>query len=125
MYDAVARCKLTDEFGETIETRSEAYTITAGYCWYPSQAATIDMMINYADLPFQSKGTRQYKREFSAEEYVAECNSYSDSKLLTGLIDDNDFSYCFQPIVSTVDGSVYAYEALMRPKIRHLLRYSG
>lgn len=33
MYDAVARCKLTDEFGNTIETRSEAYTIpqaTAG-----------------------------------------------------------------------------------------------
>ena len=26
MYDAVARCKLTDEFGNTIETRSEAYS---------------------------------------------------------------------------------------------------
>ena len=117
MYDAVARCKLTDEFGETIETRSEAYTITAGYCWYPSQAATIDMMINYADFAlFRAKALGSIKREFSAEEYVAECNSYSDSKLLTGLIYDNDFSYCFQPIVSTVDGSVYAYEALMRPK---------
>lgn len=117
MYDAVARCKLTDEFGNTIETRSEAYTITAGYCWYPSQAATIDMMINYADFAlFRAKALGSIKREFSAEEYVAECNSYSDSKLLTGLIYDNNFSYCFQPIVSTVDGSVYAYEALMRPK---------
>ena len=117
MYDAVSRCKLTDEFGNTIETRSEAYTITAGYCWYPSQAATIDMMINYADFAlFRAKALGSIKREFSAEEYVAECNSYSDSKLLTGLIDENDFSYCFQPIVSTVDGSVYAYEALMRPK---------
>ncbi|MFR2155593.1 MAG: EAL domain-containing protein [[Eubacterium] siraeum] len=73
------------------------------------------MMINYADFAFQSKSTRQYKREFSAEE-CSRINSYSDSKLLTGLIDENDFSYCFQPIVSTVDGSVYAYEALMRPK---------
>ena len=117
MYDAVARCKLTDEFGNTIETRSEAYTITAGYCWYPSQAATIDMMINYADFAlFRAKALGSIKREFSVEEYVAECNSYSDSKLLTGLIYDNNFSYCFQPIVSTVDGSVYAYEALMRPK---------
>lgn len=117
MYDAVSRCKLTDEFGNTIETRSEAYTITAGYCWYPSQAATIDMMINYADFAlFRAKALGSIKREFSAEEYVAECNSYSDSKLLTGLIDENNFSYCFQPIVSTVDGSVYAYEALMRPK---------
>ncbi len=108
MYDAVARCKLTDEFGNTIETRSEAY---------PSQAATIDMMINYADFAlFRAKALGSIKREFSVEEYVAECNSYSDSKLLTGLIYDNNFSYCFQPIVSTVDGSVYAYEALMRPK---------
>lgn len=117
MYDAVARCKLTDEFGNTIETRSEAFTITVGYCWYPTQAATIDMMINYADFAlFRAKALGSIDREFSAEEYVTECNSYSDSKLLTELIDDNDFTYCFQPIVSTVDGSVYAYEALMRPK---------
>ena len=117
MYDAVARCKLTDEFGNTIETRSEAFTITVGYCWYPMQAATIDMMINYADFAlFRAKALGSIDREFSAEEYVSECNSYSDSKLLTELIDENDFSYCFQPIVSTVDGSIYAYEALMRPK---------
>lgn len=117
MYDAVSRCRLTDEFGNTIETRSEAFTITVGYCWYPTQAATIDMMINYADFAlFRAKALGSINREFSAEEYVTECNSYSDSKLLTSLIDDNNFSYCFQPIVSTVDGSVYAYEALMRPK---------
>lgn len=117
MYDAVRRCKLMDEFGDTIETRSEAFTITVGYCWYPTQAATIDMMINYADFAlFRAKALGSINREFSAEEYITECNNYSDSKLLTGLIDDNDFSYCFQPIVSTVDGSVYAYEALMRPK---------
>lgn len=117
MYDAVGRCKLTDEFGNTIETRSEAFTITVGYCWYPTQAATIDMMINYADFAlFRAKALGSIDREFSAEEYVSECNSYSDSKLLTELIDENDFSYCFQPIVSTVDGSIYAYEALMRPK---------
>lgn len=117
MYDAVRRCKLMDEFGDTIETRSESFTITVGYCWYPTQAATIDMMINYADFAlFRAKALGSINREFSAEEYITECNNYSDSKLLTGLIDDNDFSYCFQPIVSTVDGSVYAYEALMRPK---------
>ena len=93
MYDAVRRCKLMDEFGDTIETRSEAFTITVGYCWYPTQAATIDMMINYADFAlFRAKALGSINREFSAEEYITECNSYSDSKLLTGLIDDNDFS---------------------------------
>lgn len=117
MYESVRKCRLTDEFGNMIETRSEAFTITVGYCWYPTQAATIDMMINYADFAlFRAKALGSVNREFSAEEYVTECNSYSDSKLLTSLIDDNNFSYCFQPIVSTVDGSIYAYEALMRPK---------
>ncbi len=32
------------------------------------------------------------------------------------IIDLNLFAYHFQPIVSTTDGSIYAYEALMRPQ---------
>lgn len=32
------------------------------------------------------------------------------------IIDENRFSYHFQPIVNTLDGSIYSYEALMRPK---------
>ena len=47
------------------------------------------------------------------------------------LIDENLFDYYFQPIVSTVDGEIYSYEALMRPKSTlkltplHILRYAG
>ena len=51
----------------------------------------VDLAINYADFAlFRAKALGSIKREFSAEEYVAECNSYSDSKLLTGLIYDNN-----------------------------------
>ena len=47
------------------------------------------------------------------------------------LIDENLFDYYFQPIVSTADGEIYSYEALMRPKSTlkltplHILKYAG
>ncbi len=39
-------------------------------------------------------------------------------ELVKEIIDDNLFTYHFQPIVSAVDGSIYSYEALMRSKTR-------
>lgn len=46
------------------------------------------------------------------------------------IIDNNLFNYYFQPIVSTVDGSIYSFEALMRPISElckspiHILKYA-
>ena len=47
------------------------------------------------------------------------------------ILDDNLFDYYFQPIVNTIDGEIYSYEALMRPKSElkltplKVLRYAG
>ena len=46
------------------------------------------------------------------------------------IIDENRLGYHFQPIVSSIDGEIYAYEALMRPKSDmslspfHILKYA-
>lgn len=46
------------------------------------------------------------------------------------IIDENRFGYHFQPIVSTTDGEIYSYEALMRPESDmclspfHILKYA-
>lgn len=46
------------------------------------------------------------------------------------VIDENLFGYHFQPIVNTVDGEIYSYEALMRPKSSlcpspfHIMKYA-
>ncbi len=46
------------------------------------------------------------------------------------IIDNNLFDYHFQPIVSVVDGSIYSYEALMRPRSElcpspfHIIKYA-
>ncbi|MCR4937343.1 MAG: EAL domain-containing protein [Lachnospiraceae bacterium] len=37
-----------------------------------------------------------------------------DYKIVTDILDNNLFTYHFQPIVRTTDGSIYSYEALMR-----------
>lgn len=114
--DSVSSCRIYDEFGNEIQTRSGSFSATIGYCWYPDQAVTIDMMINYADFAlFKAMSQGNTDREFDAEEFIAERNSYSNSKLLSGLIDENKFDYKFQPIVSAIDGSIFGYEALMRP----------
>ncbi|MBQ5320015.1 MAG: EAL domain-containing protein [Oscillospiraceae bacterium] len=49
---------------------------------------------------------------------------------VTKIIDENLFDYHFQPIVSTVNGAIYSYEALMRPKSvlcpspYHIIKYA-
>ena len=49
---------------------------------------------------------------------------------VAAIIDENRFYYHFQPIVNTLDGSIYSYEALMRPKSDmrltpfHILQYA-
>ena len=38
-------------------------------------------------------------------------------EIVKKILDENLFDYHFQPIVSAKDGSIYAYEALMRPRV--------
>lgn len=40
-----------------------------------------------------------------------------EAKLVGNILDNNLFSYHFQPIVRATDGSIYAYEALMRTNV--------
>ena len=54
-----------------------------------------------------------------------------DYELVNEILDNNLFTYHFQPIVSAVDGSIYSYEALMRTTTRKklsplvVLKYAG
>ena len=43
----------------------------------------------------------------------------ADYELVGHILDDNLFIYHFQPIVNTVDGGIYSYEALMRTDTAH------
>lgn len=51
---------------------------------------------------------------YSAERYNQQKTEYENMKRFSQLIDNNLFTYHFQPIVSARNGDIYAYEALMR-----------
>ncbi len=53
-------------------------------------------------------------RIYSAERYSQQKAEYENMKRFSQLIDNNLFTYHFQPIVSARNGEIYAYEALMR-----------
>ena len=91
--------------------------ISAGVSWYPDNAKTPDLLIKYADFAM-------YQIKHSTKGNIAEFNNSSynnDSILVNGIeemnriIDDADIKYAFQTIISAKTGSVYGYEALMRP----------
>ena len=58
-------------------------------------------------------------------------NEKTELAEVEAVISENRFGYHFQPIVSTSDGSIYSYEALMRPINNigltpfHILKYAG
>ncbi len=115
--DELQSCRITDENGNELKTRNDVFSATIGYCWYPSQAGSLDMLINYADFAmYRALSTGSVIKEFDPNEYTSEMMSYSASKELDELIDRNNFEYHFQPIVNANDGKIFAYEALMRPK---------
>ncbi len=116
MSDALQDCRIIDEQGNELQTRSGLFTAMIGYCWYPVQAASLDMSFTYADFAlYRAMASGSVIREFDPAEFTSELMSYSASKELDELIDKNDFDYHFQPIVNAADGSIFAYEALMRP----------
>ncbi len=51
---------------------------------------------------------------YSKENYEQQKNEYDSMRKVTKLIDNNLFTYHFQPIVSARNGEIIAYEALMR-----------
>lgn len=91
---------------------------SAGISWYPDNSDSYEMLIKYADFAM-------YTVKHSTKGNIAEfdVNSYSkDSILVTGveemnsIIDEQRIKYAFQTIISAHDGTVYGYEALMRPQ---------
>ena len=68
----------------------------------------------------QEQLERLHSSKFNVPSHAFE-NLNADEKkaqyqLVTRILDENLLDYYFQPIVSAVDGSVYAFEALMRSR---------
>ncbi|MCC0661447.1 MULTISPECIES: EAL domain-containing protein [unclassified Clostridioides] len=91
---------------------------SAGISWYPSDSTNYDELMKYADFAmYQIKNTIKGEvSEFDINIYNKDSFLLHNREELNKLIDGQLVEYAFQPIVDC-KGEVFAYEALMRPKM--------
>lgn len=92
---------------------------SAGISWYPSDSSDYDELMKYADFAmYQIKNTIKGEvSEFDINIYNKDSFLLHNREELNKLIDGQLVEYAFQPIVDC-KGEVFAYEALMRPKMK-------
>lgn len=89
---------------------------SGGVAWYPRDTDSFEILQQYADyamykVKHSSKGSLT---NFNCDEYVLDSYYNQAKKELNMLINDNAFQFYLQPIVDSHDGTIFAYEALMR-----------
>ena len=94
---------------------------SAGVAWYPEHSTDFDTLLRYADFAmYMAKhNVKGVVREFDLKSY--EENSYllSGKEELNLLLEEKRVKFALQPIVDR-NGSIYGYEALMRPQMKQL-----
>ncbi len=100
-------------FAQNSEKHSRNLTFTAG-CGADSSAYSQRMQTaEFALYEAEAIGAGSIL-VYSAERYSQQKTEYENMKRFSQLIDNNLFTYHFQPIVSARNGEICAYEALMR-----------
>ena len=115
LQHAVMKCSITDEFGVII-SKSHSLTFTGGYVAFDGREKSAVKEFHYASFALYeavSEGVGTIS-SFSSAIYELQKNDYRKVQNFFHVLDKNSFMYHFQPIVSAKDGSIYAYEALMR-----------
>lgn len=115
LQQAVVSCSITDEFGVVI-SNEHSMTFTGGYVSFDGVEQAAIKEFHYASFALyeavnEGAGTIS---SFSSALYELQKNDYRKVKNFFRVLDENSFMYHFQPIVSAKDGSIFAYEALMR-----------
>ena len=115
LQQAVRDCVITDEFGVVI-SKNHSLTFTGGYVSFDGREQAAVKEFHYASFALYeavSAGVGTIS-SFSSAIYELQKNDYRKVQNFFHVLEENSFMYHFQPIVSAIDGSIYAYEALMR-----------
>lgn len=97
--------------------------VSAGVAWYPDDTRDWKMLKKYSDFAmYMSKRTiKGGFCEFSMDDYNREAYLLNKREELNIFIDNEYIVFHFQPIVDAHTGEIYAYEALMRSKLKSLV----
>ena len=118
---AVSDTVITDDFGEIITNGEHLLSASIGYCKYnPATDGEFDMreLLNKASFALTEARNNQQSpiQPYEEDNYLKDKEKYGDVLSFLRLINDNLFSFNFQPIVDARTGDIYAYEMLMRTK---------
>lgn len=91
---------------------------SGGIAWYPDDGTEYDVLVKHADFAmYRAKNSRKGEmQEFEERAYLRDELLFNGKEDLNLFIEERQVRFAFQPIVSAKDGSIYAYEALMRPQ---------
>ena len=115
------RQSLSDSVFELPDRGKEALRATGGVAWYPKDSTRLEELVRMADFTMYRTKTigKGSVHMFDAEQYDRQNSFYHKLEQLDDLLRRPEMllNYHFQPIYSSRDGSVHAYEALMRPTL--------
>ncbi len=78
----------------------------------PEDVTSLEALVNVAVLKKNTVKTEAHRIRL---DQTLTPEEQEEANLVCRILDDNLIDYHFQPIVNAKDGSIYAYEALMRP----------
>ena len=89
---------------------------SGGIAWYPRDSESFEKLQHYADYAmYKIKRTSKGNlTEFNLNDYIADSFLSESKEELNTIIEDRAIQFYFQPIISSKDGTIYAYESLMR-----------
>jgi len=92
---------------------------SVGVAWYPEDSRNYYELIKYSDFAMyevksEDKGTIG---EFDRKSYEKKYYLLHGNEELDNFIENELVDFVFEPIVDARDGKIFAYEALMRPKV--------
>lgn len=95
---------------------------SGGLAWYGKDADSYAELMRLADFAmYNVKHTvKGVLREFDRRDYNQKSILISGQDALNRMLENRMVRYALQPIVSSVDGSVFGYEFLMRPMVPQL-----
>ena len=92
------------------------YRNSEGYADPTAGSAMSQRMKEYRQKQKKRYADKNRRKMFAAEVKSAEDYDPEERMMVAKMLNDNLLTYHFQPIVSTSDGSIFSYEALMRSK---------
>ncbi len=114
--EAVAACRISDDFGQTLVKNEAAIDLHAGLAFYPSEGHTLRELITYAEFAlFETQHDSHHAMiRFSVDDFERKKDEYQEEQRFNAIIKENQLSYHFQPIIEAHTGEIIGYEMLMR-----------